>query len=60
MSAFRMWTTVLALLLVAATLGWWHTKPPSARSIKRSNAALTSAALVDESTYATALRLSKL
>ena len=60
MSAFKMWTTVLALLLVAATLGWWHTKPPSARSIKRSSAALTSAALVDESNYATALRLSGL
>jgi small-conductance mechanosensitive channel len=59
MSAFKMWTTVLALLLVAATLGWWHTKPPSAKSSKRSGA-LTSAALVDESTYASALRLSGL
>jgi small-conductance mechanosensitive channel len=60
MSAHKVWTALFALLLVAATLGWWHTKPPSAATVKRSAAAMTSAALVDESTYATALRLSRL
>ncbi len=60
MRGHKVWMAALVLLLVAAMLGWWHTKPPSAAIVKRSVVAMTSAALVDESTYATALRLSRL
>ena len=51
---------VLALLLVLAVAAWIHTAPPSARATKKSAAAAAANALVDESTYTTALRLAQL
>jgi len=51
---------VLSLLLVLAAAVWIHTAPPTARATKKSAAAAAANALVDESTYATALRLSQL
>ncbi len=56
----KAWTAGLALLLIAAGAGWWHTKPPSPGSVKKRDTAVTSTALVDESSYATALRLAQL
>ena len=53
-------TIVLALLLLAAGVAWWRTAPPSPKVIARRTAAVTSAALVDESTYATVRRLARL
>jgi small-conductance mechanosensitive channel len=50
----------LALLLVAAGIAWWRTAPPSPKVIERRAAAVTSAALVDESTYTTAQRMARL
>jgi small-conductance mechanosensitive channel len=50
----------LGLLLIAAGSVWWQTAPPSPRLIETRAAALTSTGLVDESTYATALRLAQL
>jgi len=50
----------LALLFVAAGIAWWRTAPPSPKVIERRAAAVTSAALVDESTYATAQRMARL
>jgi hypothetical protein len=51
---------VLALLLVLCAAAWIHTAPPTARATKKNAAAAAANALVDESTYATALRLSQL
>ncbi len=51
---------VLAILLVLAAAAWIHTAPPTARATKRSAALAAANELVDESTYATALRLSQL
>jgi len=56
----KVWIAVLALLLLAAGAGWWLTKPPSANAVKKRATAVTSAALVDESTYISALRLAQL
>ncbi len=56
----KVWLAVLVLLLIAAGAGWWLTKPLSPNAIKKRAAAVTSAALVDESTYTTALRLAQL
>jgi small-conductance mechanosensitive channel len=56
----KIWAAGLALLLIAAGAGWWHTKPPSPGSVKKRDTAVSSTALVDESTYATALRLAQL
>jgi small-conductance mechanosensitive channel len=56
----KIWAAGLTLLLIAAGAGWWHTKPPSPSSDKKRDTAVTSTALVDESTYATALRLAQL
>jgi len=56
----KVWIAVLALLLIAAGAGWWLTKPLSPNTVKKRAAAVTSAALVDESTYTTALRLAHL
>jgi len=53
-------TGLLGITLVALGAVWWRTAPPSPRVIERRAAALTSAALVDESTYATAQRLASL
>jgi small-conductance mechanosensitive channel len=50
---------LLTLLLIAAGIAWWQTAPPSPKAIQR-RAAVTSAALVDESTYATAQRMAHL
>ena len=50
---------VLGLLLVAAGAAWWRTAP-SPKIIRSLGAAVTSAGLVDESTYATAQRLALL
>src|ERR1700736_6449307 len=50
----------LALVLVAAGIAWWRTAPPSPKAIERRAAAVTSAALVDESTYTTAQRMARL
>ncbi len=49
-----------ALLLIAAGTGWWLTKPLSPDAVQKRAAAVTSAALVDESTYTTALRVARL
>jgi small-conductance mechanosensitive channel len=51
---------LLALLLIIAAAAWIHTAPPTARATKKSAAAAAANVLVDESTYATALRLSQL
>jgi small-conductance mechanosensitive channel len=56
----KIWAAVLTLLLIAAGALWWHTRPPSLSPAKKRTAAVTSAALVDESTYATAQRLAQL
>ena len=53
-------SALLALLLIAAAAAWWHTAPPSPKVIEKRAAALTSASLVDESTYTTAVRLAGL
>jgi small-conductance mechanosensitive channel len=52
--------TLLALLLISAGAGWWYTKPISLTAQNKRDAELTSAALVDESTYATAHKLAQL
>ena len=49
-----------ASALAAAVILWWRSTPPSPKIIAKRAAALTSAALVDESTYATAQRLAAL
>jgi small-conductance mechanosensitive channel len=51
---------VLALLLALAAFAWIHTAPPTTRATKKSAAAAAANALVDESTYSTALQLSQL
>ena len=51
---------VLALLLIVAAAAWIQTAPPTARATKKSVALAAANELVDESTYATALRLSQL
>jgi len=51
---------MLALLLIAAGAGWWHTKPLSLNATNKRTAGVTSTALVDESTYATAQKLAQL
>ena len=51
---------LLALMLLAAGIAWWHTAPPSPKAVARRAAAVTSSALVDESAYATAQRLAQL
>src|SRR5450631_1043137 len=52
--------TLLALLLISAGAGWWYTKPISLTAANKPAAEVTSAALVDESTYATAQKLAQL
>src|SRR5450631_4341862 len=52
--------TLLALLLISAGAGWWFTKPISLTAQNKRDAELSSAALVDESTYATAHKLAQL
>jgi small-conductance mechanosensitive channel len=56
----KLWAVALALLLISAGAGWWYTKPPSLTAPNKRAAAVTSAALVDESTYATAQKLARL
>ncbi|MDB6082288.1 MAG: LigA [Gammaproteobacteria bacterium] len=56
----RISVALLTLLLVGAGIAWWETAPPSPKAVQRRAAAVTSAALVDESTYATALRMAQL
>src|ERR1022692_3870626 len=56
----KLWAVMLALLLVSAGAGWWYTKPSSLTTPDKRAAAVTSAALVDESTYATAQKLAQL
>jgi small-conductance mechanosensitive channel len=58
--AEKILTAVLALLLIAAGAAWWKTAPPSAKARKKTVAAVTSTDLVDETSYATAQRLSLL
>jgi small-conductance mechanosensitive channel len=53
-------TGLLGVTLILLGVVWWRTAPPSTRVIERRAAALTSAALVDESTYSTAQRLALL
>jgi small-conductance mechanosensitive channel len=56
----RLLSATLALLLILAGIAWWKTAPlPTARSAKAGAAAITSADLVDESTYATAQRMAQ-
>ena len=50
---------VLGLLLIAAGIAWWKTAPPALQA-RKSNAAITSTDLVDQSTYTTAQRLAQL
>ncbi len=51
---------LLAVLLAAAGVAWWQSAAPSPKRVQRLAAAVTSAALVDESTYSTAQRLAQL
>jgi small-conductance mechanosensitive channel len=53
-------TLLLVLLLAAAGVAWWKTAPPTAKATRQRVAALASAGLVDQSTYATAQRLAQL
>ena len=53
-------SVALAVLLVATVVVWWRTAPPSTQVLEKRAAALTSAALVDETPYATAQRLALL
>jgi len=48
------------VLLAAVGVAWWQTAPPSIKTVQRRAAAVTSATLVDESTYATAQRMAQL
>jgi small-conductance mechanosensitive channel len=50
----------LGLLLIAASIAWWKTAPPTLRARKSNAAAITSTDLVDQSTYTTARRLAQL
>jgi small-conductance mechanosensitive channel len=52
-------SAVLGVLLIAAGIAWWKTAPPTLHATK-SNAAITSTDLVDQSTYTTAQRLAQL
>jgi len=56
----KIWVAMLALLLISAGAGWWYTKPISLTTQNKRDAELTSAAMVDESTYATAHKLAQL
>jgi small-conductance mechanosensitive channel len=56
----KLFASVLALLLIAAAAAWVRTAPPTARATRKSAAAAAANELVDESTYATALRLAQL
>ena len=51
---------LLAVVLIGAGVAWWQTAPPSPKTIARRAAAVTSAALVDETAYATAQRMAQL
>ena len=51
---------VLAVLLITAGIAWWETSAPTIEARKTTAAAITSADLVDQSTYATAQRLFQL
>lgn len=51
---------LLALLLISAGAGWWSTQPISLTAANKRAAEVTSAALVDESSYATAQKLAQL
>ena len=51
---------LLAVLLIGAGIAWWKTSPPSPKVMAQRAAAVTSAALVDETAYATAQRLALL
>lgn len=51
---------LLAVLLIGAGVAWWQTAPPSPKTIARRAAAVTSAALVDETAYAAAQRMAQL
>ena len=53
-------TAVLALLLALAGAAWWKTAPPSAKITKKTLVARAAAEMVDQGTYATALRLAQL
>jgi small-conductance mechanosensitive channel len=50
---------MLALLLILAGIAWWKTAPPTLK-VRKNSVALTATDLVDQSTYATAERLSQL
>ena len=51
---------LLAVLLIGAGIAWWKTAPPSPKVMAQRAAAVTSAALVDETAYATAQRMALL
>jgi small-conductance mechanosensitive channel len=53
-------SVALAMLLAATAVVWWRTAPPSTKVLEKRASALTSAALVDETPYATAQRLALL
>ena len=53
-------SAILGLALILASVAWWKTAPPARHGAKAGAAAVTSADLVDESTYATAQRLAQL
>src|ERR1700690_2827047 len=56
----KLWVAVLALLLISAAVEWWYTKPISLTAANKRAAEVASAALVDESTYATAQKLAQM
>jgi small-conductance mechanosensitive channel len=58
--AQKILTLLLALTLAVAGVAWWKTAPPTAKVTKQRAAALAAAELVDQSTYTTAQRLSRL
>src|SRR5271170_7884555 len=50
----------LALLLLLTGFAWWKTEPPTREATKNQSAAVSAEDLVDQSSYATAQRLSHL
>jgi small-conductance mechanosensitive channel len=52
--------SALALLLIAGSVAWYKTAPPTVKIRKKGDAAITATDLVDQSTYATAQRLAQL
>ncbi|HEY2677127.1 MAG TPA: mechanosensitive ion channel domain-containing protein [Steroidobacteraceae bacterium] len=56
----KIFAGVLGLLLILGGVAWWKTRPPTLAARKQVVDAITTTDLVDQSIYATALRISQL